>query len=228
MRVSDAIRQRRSVKYFDPDHRLAPADVDELLALARLSPTAFNIQNWRFVRVVDPATRRAIRAAAWDQPQMTDAALLLVLCFDLRAWDREPERYWRNAPPAVAAQLVPEIRAFYAADAQLQRDEGQRSCGIAAQTLMLAAAEMGLASRALADQAVADFQVNSDRLEAALAANPILVTALNERIGYDQGAAIAKQAYAEGRAIIDVAEECTDIPRAELEQLLDPRKLTGT
>lgn len=84
------------------------------------------------------------------------------------------------------------------------------------------------ASRALADQAVADFQVNSDRLEAALAANPILVTALNERIGYDQGAAIAKQAYAEGRAIIDVAEECTDIPRAELEQLLDPRKLTGT
>ena len=149
MRVSDAIRQRRSVKYFDPDHRLAPADVDELLALARLSPTAFNIQNWRFVRVVDPATRRAIRAAAWDQPQMTDAALLLVLCFDLRAWDREPERYWRNAPPVVAAQLVPEIRAFYAADAQLQRDEGQRSCGIAAQTLMLAAAEMGLASCAL-------------------------------------------------------------------------------
>ncbi len=147
--VEAAIRARRSVKYFDPEHRLSPAQWSRLVEAARHAPTAFNIQNWRLVRVRNPETRARIRAAAWDQPQMTDAALLLVLCFDLRAWDRQPERYWRNAPAEVAAQLVPEIRQFYAADPQLQRDEGQRSCGIVAQTLMLTATAMGLASCAL-------------------------------------------------------------------------------
>ncbi len=60
-----------------------------------------------------------------------------------------------------------------------------------------------------------------------LARNPILVTALNARIGYDAAAAIAKRAYAEQRPIIEVAEEDTDISREELESLLDPARLTG-
>ncbi len=79
---------------------------------------------------------------------------------------------------------------------------------------------------ALGERAIADFRVNTDRIERALAANPILVTALNARIGYDLGAKIAKQAYAEGRPVIDVAEELAGLDRAELERLLDPRRLT--
>jgi fumarate hydratase class II len=78
----------------------------------------------------------------------------------------------------------------------------------------------------LADKAIRDFVVNQDNLERALYKNPILVTALNSRIGYAKAADIAKQAYQQQRAIIDVAEENTDIPRAELEQLLDPSHLT--
>ncbi|HET8817141.1 MAG TPA: class II fumarate hydratase [Pseudidiomarina sp.] len=84
------------------------------------------------------------------------------------------------------------------------------------------------AARSLADQAIADFTVNQSRIDEALARNPILVTALNSRIGYDQAAAIAKQAYQQQRPIIDVAAEMTDIPRNELEQLLDPKKLTNS
>jgi fumarate hydratase class II len=57
--------------------------------------------------------------------------------------------------------------------------------------------------------------------------NPILVTALNRVIGYEQGAAIAKRAYAEGRPVVDVAVEMTGLGREELEALLDPMKLTG-
>ena len=68
----------------------------KLMEHAILAPTAFNIQNWRFVRVRDPERRKAIRAVAWDQAQVTDAAELLVLCFDTKAWAKEPERYWRN------------------------------------------------------------------------------------------------------------------------------------
>ncbi|KTG17302.1 MULTISPECIES: class II fumarate hydratase [unclassified Guyparkeria] len=83
------------------------------------------------------------------------------------------------------------------------------------------------ASRLLADKAIAGFTVNRERIERDLAANPILVTALNPVIGYEAGAAIAKRAYAEGRAVIDVAREMTDLDEATLTDLLDPRRLTG-
>ncbi|CAL93315.1 class II fumarate hydratase [Azoarcus olearius] len=82
-------------------------------------------------------------------------------------------------------------------------------------------------SRLLADRAIAGFRVNDARLKEALARNPILVTALNPVIGYAKAAEIAKQAYREGRPIIDVAAEQTGIDRAELERLLDPEKLTA-
>lgn len=82
------------------------------------------------------------------------------------------------------------------------------------------------ASQLLADKAIASFTVNQENLTKALARNPILVTALNPIIGYNKAAAIAKKAYQQGRDIIDVAEEETDIPRAELAVLLDPEKLT--
>ncbi len=85
---------------------------------------------------------------------------------------------------------------------------------------------LGNAVRLLADRAIATFKVKHERLNEALARNPILVTALNPVIGYEKGAAAAKQAYAEGRPIIEVALEVTDLSREELERLLDPLKLT--
>jgi len=81
--------------------------------------------------------------------------------------------------------------------------------------------------RLMADRAVATFTVRHDNLEQALGRNPILVTALNRVIGYEKGAALAKQAYKEGRPILDVADAMTDLSREELEELLDPLKLTA-
>ncbi|HWV11263.1 MAG TPA: class II fumarate hydratase [Pseudomonas sp.] len=82
-------------------------------------------------------------------------------------------------------------------------------------------------SRLLADRAIASFKVNEPKLKEALGRNPILVTALNPLIGYLKAAEIAKQAYREGRPIIDVAMENTDLERAQLEQLLNPERLTN-
>ena len=82
------------------------------------------------------------------------------------------------------------------------------------------------ASTCLADKAIAGFTVNVDNINEALHRNPILVTALNLVIGYEQGAAIAKKAYAEGRAVKDVAKEMTDLTDEELDRLLDPAALT--
>lgn len=143
MDVKTAIKARRAVKQFDPAHRMTQAEIAELMSLAMHSPTAFNIQNWRFVVVNDEKLRREIRAVAWDQAQVTDASLLIVLCADLRAWDKEPARYWRLAAPQVRDFMLPAIDRYYRHKHQVQRDEAMRSCGIAAQTLMLAAKGMG-------------------------------------------------------------------------------------
>ncbi|WP_430461297.1 class II fumarate hydratase [Thalassolituus sp. LLYu03] len=83
------------------------------------------------------------------------------------------------------------------------------------------------ASRLLANKAISGFRVNEAQIEKALARNPVLVTALNPVIGYLQAADIAKTAYRDNRPVLDVALEKTDIPRAELERLLDPALLTG-
>lgn len=81
-------------------------------------------------------------------------------------------------------------------------------------------------SELLADKAIATFVVKEEKLKEALTRNPILVTALNAVIGYEKAAKIAKLAYAENRAIIEVASEETGMDKQELAKLLDPEKLT--
>jgi nitroreductase len=93
--------------------------------------------------VSDPVLRQQIRAVSWNQAQVEEASLLIVLTADLKAWAKQPERYWKNAPKAVADILVPTIGHYYENNEQSQRDEAMRSCGMAAMTIMLAAKEMG-------------------------------------------------------------------------------------
>lgn len=143
MDTLQAIRSRRAVRAYDPEHRLSEAEQRELLELAMLSPTAFNLQHWRFVVVEDAELRRQIRAVAWDQAQVTEASLLVVLCADLASWEKQAARVWAEAPQAVQDALLPLIDGCYRDRPQFQRDEALRSCGIAAQSLMLAARGMG-------------------------------------------------------------------------------------
>jgi nitroreductase len=146
MHVNEAITSRRAVKWYDPDHKMPEETFTQLMNHALLAPTAFNIQNWRFVRVTDPGQRKAIRAVAWDQAQVTDASELLVLCFDNKAWDREPAQYWRNAPQEVQDFLLPALAEYYRDQPQTERDEGMRSCGIVGMAIMLLAQELGYES----------------------------------------------------------------------------------
>lgn len=143
METITSIETRRAVKHFDPAHKMTADEEKRILSLALLSPTAFNIQNWRFLVVKDPALRQGIREVAWGQAQVTDASLFIILCADLKSWEKEPARYWRNAIPAVQEFLLPAIDQYYRGKEQVQRDEAMRSCGMAAQTLMLTAKAMG-------------------------------------------------------------------------------------
>jgi len=143
MNTFDAIKERRSVKHYNINHKITDNEINQLMSLAVLSPTSFNMQNWRFVTVKNTEIRKQIRTAAWDQAQVTDSSLLLVVCADLKSWKNNPAQYWINAPKKAQDFLVPAMGPFYEGKDQLQRDEAMRSCGIAAQTIMLAAKSMG-------------------------------------------------------------------------------------
>jgi nitroreductase len=143
MNVTEAITERRSIKAYDPHHKMTEQEIAKLMSLAMLSPTAFNIQHWRFVVVTDSVLRQQIRAVSWNQAQVEEASLLIVLTADLKAWAKQPQRYWANAPQPVQDFMVPAITNYYEGNELVQRDEAMRSCGMAAMTIMLSAKEMG-------------------------------------------------------------------------------------
>ncbi len=138
-----SIEERRSVKRYDSEYKIPDEEIKKIMSLAMLSPTSFNIQNWRFVAITDKKIQEEICKASWNQSQVKDCSLLVVLCADLKAHEKDPERYWKDAPIEAQNAIVPMITKFYNDNPQLQRDEAMRSCGIAAQTIMLSAKAMG-------------------------------------------------------------------------------------
>ena len=147
MNTIEAIYNRRAVKQYDPDHRLSAEEEQTLLEAMIQAPSSFNIQHWRFVILRDPELRAKIRKEYGnDQAQMTDASLLILFTADMKAWQKNPERYWANAPKEVADLLVGWMGPFHEGREWLQRDEAQRSVGMAMQTIMLAAQELGYQS----------------------------------------------------------------------------------
>lgn len=131
-------------------------------------------------------------------------------------------------PEAVAMVCVQVIGNDAAVTAAGQASSFQLSVmwPVVAHNVLQSVELLSNAARVLADKAISEFKVREENVAAAVSRNPILVTALNPVIGYEKGAAIAKRAYAEGRTVIDVALEETDLSEAELKRLLDPTALT--
>lgn len=146
MDTFEAIRTRRAIKKFDSTYKMTPEQVKSLMELVILSPTSYNQQNWRFVTVTDQSVKEKISKAARDQAQPKDGSLVVVLCGNMSAWKDEPTRYWRNHPAEKQEQVKNSLARKYADSPQNRRDEAIRSCGFAAQTIMLAARQMGLDS----------------------------------------------------------------------------------
>jgi nitroreductase len=146
MNVDTAIMNRSAVRTFDQTHSMPMGEKRRLLTLAQRAPSAWNIQHWRFVLIEDAEQRRALQAAAANQAQFTDCAMLVAIVVDLQAWTRNPARYFSAMSDDIAEVLAEKVTGFYQDRAWLARDEAMRSCGLAAQTLMLAATAAGLAS----------------------------------------------------------------------------------
>jgi nitroreductase len=120
----DAIKTRRAIKKFDKNYQ----------------------QNWRFVTITDQEIKERISKAARNQAQPSDGSLVIVLCGNTNAWQENPERYWRNATKEREELVTNALRKKYGDNPQNRRDEAMKSCGFAAQTIMLAAKQMGLDS----------------------------------------------------------------------------------
>jgi len=147
MKTTEAVYNRRAVKHFDANFVIPRDDERKLLEATIQAPTSFNIQHWRLVILRDPELRARIRKEFGnDQAQMTDASLLVLFTADVKAWKKNPDRYWSNAPKEVADLLVNWMGPFHEGREWLQRDEAQRSIGMAMQTLMLVAQDMGYQS----------------------------------------------------------------------------------
>src|SRR5690606_30834977 len=111
MNTEEAIRSRRAVKAYDPAFQLSREEKDELLRLALFAPSAFNLQHVRLVEVSDPALRAQIREAGWNQAQMTDASMLVVVCAQLDSWSQNVRRVWEGAPAEVQDYMAAAIDA---------------------------------------------------------------------------------------------------------------------
>lgn len=143
MDFQNIVRSRRAVKHYDANFIMPEKDFVEIIELARHSPSSFNIQHWRIVNVTDKNLRRQIQNVAWGQTQITEASSLLILCADLNADEKHPERYWETASPEVQKLMTSMIYDFYHNKEQLKRDEALRSIGIIAQTIMLSSKALG-------------------------------------------------------------------------------------
>ena len=147
MNTTEAVYKRRAVKHFDDSHILTEGEEQKLLEATIQAPTSFNIQHWRIVILRDPELRARIREEFGnDRAQMTDASLLVLFTADVKAWQKRPERYWVNVPKEVSDLLVNWMGPFHEGRDWLQRDEAQRSIGMAMQTLMLVAQDLGYQS----------------------------------------------------------------------------------
>ncbi len=143
MDVFAAIEDRRSVKKFDPAHVMTEEEISRLMEAVALTPTSFNIQNYRFVVITDPDSKQKMRDAGWNQAQFTDCSALVVICGDRQAYAKDPARYWANVDPNTREAIVGMIEGYYGTRPEARRDENLRSGSMAAMTLMLAAKAMG-------------------------------------------------------------------------------------
>lgn len=152
--VIEAIRGRTSANNFDATHVMSREEITELVTLATESPSSFNMQNWRFIAVSSPEAKARLKAAAFNQPKVGDAAVTFVVVGEVGGHRHLP----RLIKPMLDAGAINQTayegwinmaNGLYEGKDQFQRDEAIRSASLASMTLMLAATGRGYVSGAM-------------------------------------------------------------------------------
>ena len=175
--VLDAIENRRTTNLYDNSRNISDAQISELVRLATRAPTAFHLQNWRFIAVKTPEAKARLRKLAFDQPKVTEAAVTFIVVGQLASHLLLAERL----APSVAAGFMPADvvtgwegagKALYFEQPERQRDEAVRTATFGASQLMFAAQAQGLGSSPMigfdATGVAAEFGLGSDEVPVVL------------------------------------------------------------
>lgn len=147
----ELIRQRISTNKYDTTRTLSEDEIIELVGYAAESPSAFNIQHWRFVAVTRPEDKERLKAVAYKQQKVVDASVTFIVLGDLRGYELIPEilapmvESGRMSQEA-ADKWVDSASKSYVSNERFARDEAIRSASMAAMTLMIAAQARGFVS----------------------------------------------------------------------------------
>ena len=199
--IIHAIENRSSTGRYDPQGNVSDSTIAELVWLATLAPSAYNLQNWRFIAVRSEAAKRRLHAAAYGQQQVLDAAVTFVICGTLQAYRGladalQPSVSQGLFGATVVDAWVQQATRSHRDNPVLQRDEALRSASLAAMTLMLAAQGMGLSSGAMSGF---DPQVVSQAFSLATHELPVMLVTVGQ-------AAAGNWPQKPRRAVVEVLE----------------------
>ncbi|WKB50703.1 nitroreductase family protein [Eleftheria terrae] len=149
--VTTLIESRFSANHYDPEQRMDDDEITELVRLATLAPTAFHLQNWKFIAVRTPQAKARLKAVCYAQHKVVDAAVTFIICGTLGAHEGlaaalQPSVDAGIVEPSLVDRWVGMARQSHQGNPVLQRDEAVRSASLAAMTLMLAAEARGWAT----------------------------------------------------------------------------------
>jgi len=152
--ITKLIESRASVGRYDADKKLSDAELKELLRLATLSPSVYNMQNWKFIVVSSNEAKQKLHPIAFNQPQILDASATVIICGTLKGYQHLPKQLSPVVEANIMSQDIADGWVEMATNSHkdnytLQRDEALRSGSLAGMTMMLAAHGMGIASGAM-------------------------------------------------------------------------------
>ncbi|EJM06400.1 MULTISPECIES: nitroreductase family protein [unclassified Pseudomonas] len=149
--IANIIKSRISANSYDNERSLSDQQVAELIELATHAPSAFNLQNWKFLAVRSAEAKARLLPLAWGQQKIVDAAVTFIVCGTLNPHETLPSALKPTLDAGIIDQAIYDMwvgaaEGMYKENPQLQRDEAIRSGSLAAMTLMLAAKGQGLVS----------------------------------------------------------------------------------
>lgn len=151
MNTLEIIKHRISANKFDTDRKLTEDEIKELVNYAIQAPSSYNIQHWRFVAVTKQEEKERLKALAYNQAKVAEAAVTFIVLGDTRAYEKLPDILTSFVESGQMSQEMAEnwistTAHIYGSNAQFARDEAIRGASLAAMTLMLAAEAKGLVS----------------------------------------------------------------------------------
>jgi len=156
MDVLEAIRQRRSINFFEPGREIAEEKLTGLLDISNLSPSSFNVQPWRVVVVKDPERKKVLRKCAFDQPKVEEASAVLIIVADPAFLEKNFDRVldsWEKLGyiPAEKRETLKEMTSQLHGepDSIKRKLSAVKNASLYAMTLMIAAKGLGLDTHAM-------------------------------------------------------------------------------